>query len=138
MANPPERKSTWWTPFTMGSIVGAVPWIVITVYLVGSDSAVPNFVYGIFVFFNCFAVNQWLQYRGKGRWGDYLFGERVYIWLSLAGIRQYSRRLSDTGGPDADAPLREIMPPHSDCFVGDLRKQMYRPIAQQLRRLKSS
>lgn len=88
MANPPERTSTWWTPFTMGSIVGAVPWIVITVYLVGSGSAVPNFVYGIFVsifvFFNCFALNQWLQYRGKGRWGDYLFGERVYIWLSLA------------------------------------------------------
>ncbi|MBK5215967.1 MAG: heliorhodopsin HeR, partial [Propionibacteriales bacterium] len=83
MANPPERKSTWWTPFIMGSVVGAVPWIVITVYLVGGGTAVPNFVYAIFVsifvFFNCFALNQWLQYRGKGRWSDYLFGERVYI-----------------------------------------------------------
>jgi hypothetical protein len=88
MANPLERKSTWWTPFIMGCIIGAVPWIVITVYLVGSGSAVPDFVYAIFVsifvFFNCFALNQWLQYRGKGRWSDYLFGERVYIWLSLA------------------------------------------------------
>ena len=37
----------------------------------------------IFVLFNCFAVNQWLQYRGNGRWTDYLHGERVYIWLSL-------------------------------------------------------
>lgn len=88
MANPPDRKSTWWTPFIMGCIIGAVPWIVVTVYLVGSGSAVPDFVYGIFVsifvFFNCFALNQWLQYRGKGRWSDYLFGERAYIWLSLA------------------------------------------------------
>jgi Heliorhodopsin len=44
-------------------------------------------VYGIFVtlfiLFNCFAVNQWLQYRARGRWGDYLVGERVYMWLSL-------------------------------------------------------
>lgn len=88
VANPPARRTTWWTPFTMGSIAGAVPWIVITIYLVGSGSSVPNFVYGIFVsifvFFNCFAVNQWLQYRRRGRWSDYLFGERVYIWLSLA------------------------------------------------------
>ncbi|MGZ5390009.1 MAG: heliorhodopsin HeR, partial [Aeromicrobium sp.] len=88
MANPPDRKSTWWTPFIMGCIIGAVPWIVVTVYLVGSGSAVPDFVYAIFVsifvFFNCFALNQWLQYRGNGRWSDYLFGERVYIWLSLA------------------------------------------------------
>ena len=87
VANPPGRRTTWWTPFTMGSVAGAMPWIVITVYLVGSGSSVPNFVYGIFVslfvFFNCFALNQWLQYRGRGRWADYLFGERVYIWLSL-------------------------------------------------------
>ena len=48
---------------------------------------VPNFVYGIFVsifvLFNCFAVNQLLQYRAIGRWADYLFGERIYVWLSL-------------------------------------------------------
>ncbi len=35
----------------------------------------PGFVYGIFVslfiFFNIFALNQWLQYRAKGRWRDY-------------------------------------------------------------------
>ncbi|AXT84592.1 hypothetical protein C6I20_04875 [Aeromicrobium sp. A1-2] len=87
VANPPERKSTWWTPFTMGSVAGAVPWIAITIYLIGGGSNVPNFVYGIFVsifvLFNCFAINQWLQYRGRGRWASYLFGERVYAWLSL-------------------------------------------------------
>ena len=32
---------------------------------------------------NCFAVIQLLQYRGTGRWGDYLTGERAYIVLSL-------------------------------------------------------
>lgn len=76
-----------WTPFVFGSLAGAVPWIGIAIYIVGAGSEVPNFVYGIFVTifvaFNCFAVNQWLQYRGRGRWSDYLFGERVYIVLSL-------------------------------------------------------
>jgi hypothetical protein len=47
----------------------------------------PGFVYGIFVslfiFFNMFAINQWLQYKRIGRWADYLFGERVYLILSL-------------------------------------------------------
>ena len=33
--------------------------------------------------FNVFALNQWLQYRAIGRRRDYLFGERVYILLSL-------------------------------------------------------
>jgi len=48
---------------------------------------VPSFVYGIiasiFVFFNIFAVNMFLQYKKVGPWRDYLFGERVYIFLSL-------------------------------------------------------
>jgi phosphopantothenate synthetase len=35
------------------------------------------------VLFNCFAVNQFLQYHGVGRWRDYLFGETTYIVLSL-------------------------------------------------------
>ena len=84
--NDPSRRTDW-TPFVFGCIAGAVPWIAIGVYLFGAGSDVPNFVYGIFVsifvLFNCFAVNQWLQYRRTGRWADYLFGERVYVWLSL-------------------------------------------------------
>jgi hypothetical protein len=31
-----------------------------------------------------FAVNQVLQYKGVGKWRDYLFGERAYIILSFA------------------------------------------------------
>jgi hypothetical protein len=76
-----------WTPFIFGCIAGAVPWIGIGIYLIGAGDGVPGFVYGIFVslfvLFNCFAVNQLLQYRARGRWADYLHGERTYIVLSL-------------------------------------------------------
>jgi hypothetical protein len=58
-----------WSPFLFGCIAGAVPWVAIGWYLFAAGSAVPNFVYGIFVsiflFFNCFAVNQVLQYAGS-------------------------------------------------------------------------
>ena len=76
-------------PFWIGCIAGIMPWLAITIYLVGpdADQHPPGFVYGIFfslfVFFNCFAVNQWLQYEAVGKWKDYLVGERVYITLSL-------------------------------------------------------
>ncbi|MDB4103486.1 heliorhodopsin HeR [Acidimicrobiales bacterium] len=68
------------------------PWATVVAYLVvglGQEGAEgpPGFVYGIiftlFMFFNTFAINQWLQYRKKGRWTDYLVGERTYITLSL-------------------------------------------------------
>ena len=80
-----------WLPFIFGCIAGVVPWLCIAVYTLapGSASAAepPAFVYGIifslFAFFNVFALNQWLQYRARGRWRDYLYGERVYIVLSL-------------------------------------------------------
>jgi len=78
---------TNWTPFVFGSAAGIVPWIAIVAYLAGAGSGMPTFVYGIFVsifvLFNCFAINQWLQYRARGAWHDYLHGERVYIVLSL-------------------------------------------------------
>jgi hypothetical protein len=76
-------------PFWLGSIAGIVPWIAIAVYFVtpGSGADPPGFVYGIFLslfaFFNVFALNMWLQYRRVGPWRDYLFGESVYILLSL-------------------------------------------------------
>ena len=76
-------------PFWIGCLAGIVPWIAITIYLVGpgADGHPPGFVYGIFfslfVLFNCFAVNQWLQYKQVGKWKDYLVGERVYVNLSL-------------------------------------------------------
>lgn len=85
------RKETSWSSFWVGCIAGIVPWLAFGVYVWAaqnySTQGVPGFVYGIyasiFLFFNCFAVNMYLQYKGIGKWRDYLFGERVYIWLSL-------------------------------------------------------
>jgi hypothetical protein len=84
-----ERPGGSLLPFWLGSLIGIVPWIAIGLYLagIGTDAQAPGFVYAIFVslfvFFMSFAVNQWLQYRRIGRWKDYLFGERVYMLLSL-------------------------------------------------------
>ena len=86
-----NTQKTNWTSFIFGSIAGIIPWIVIVLYFVGSIAGEggkpPAFVYAIiptlFVFFNIFAVNMVLQYKKVGPWKDYLFGERVYIILSL-------------------------------------------------------
>lgn len=84
-----EPGSGRWLPFIFGCIAGIVPWIAIGVYLwsPGSAAEPPAFVYAIFVslfvFFNSFALNMVLQYRQVGPWRDYLFGERVYVLLSL-------------------------------------------------------
>lgn len=84
-------QKTNWTAFIYGCVAGIIPWIVIFVYFLGSvgseDAKPPAFVYAIiptlFVFFNIFAINMVLQYKKVGAWKDYLFGERVYIILSL-------------------------------------------------------
>lgn len=83
----PGRPS--WLSYWFGVLAGAVPWILIALYLwsPSTDGSPPAFVYGIFfslfLFFNSFAVNMVLQYRGTGKWRDYLYGERAYIILSL-------------------------------------------------------
>jgi hypothetical protein len=79
--------SLW--PFWLGCVIGIAPWLAIGVYLwsPGSSAEPPTFVYAIFgslfIFFNVFAINMWLQYRRVGRWRSYLFGERAYMVLSL-------------------------------------------------------
>jgi hypothetical protein len=79
--------SLW--PFWMGCIVGIAPWLAVGVYLwsPGSAAEPPAFVYAIFVslfvFFNIFAINMWLQYKRLGRWRSYTFGEATYFILSL-------------------------------------------------------
>ena len=78
-------------PFWFGCIAGIVPWIAVVINLFSPkgppNTEVPGFVFGIvvslFLFFNCFAIVQWLQYRAKGRFADYLVGERTYIVLSF-------------------------------------------------------
>lgn len=75
-----------WSAFWFGSIIGAVPWIVVAVYI-AQPPEVPGFVYGItigqFVLFALFAVNMALQYGRVGRWRDYRYGEVGYLVLSV-------------------------------------------------------
>ena len=86
------KEDVNWLPFWLGCFAGAMPWVVITLFLIspGGRSAgdVPTFVYGIFfslfAFFNCFAINMFLQYKRIGPWRNYVFGEYGYVVLSLA------------------------------------------------------
>jgi len=76
-------------PFWFDCFSGIIPWIAVVIYVIspGVAASPPAFVYAIivalFIFFNCFAVNMVLQYKQAGPWRDYLFGEKVYIILSL-------------------------------------------------------
>jgi len=86
LMNPPGRATTTMLPFWFGTIVGLAPWVSIAFNIVGS-ATVPGFVYGIVVtqviLFFSFGLNQWLQYRGIGKWTDYAYGEKTYLVLSL-------------------------------------------------------
>jgi hypothetical protein len=89
--NTPGGDDVDWLPFVFGCIAGIAPWIVGVIYFAGAlgnaQDAVPTWVWAlfisVFVMFNCFAVNQFLQYKGVGRWRDYVYGEGVYIVLSF-------------------------------------------------------
>lgn len=52
----------------------------------GNYDMVPWFVWAIvivyFIAFNTFPINMILQYK-IGKWKNYIYGERIYIWLSL-------------------------------------------------------
>ncbi len=87
-----NRRTVQWSHYLFGCLAGIVPWIVISIALLTSATApgaapIPGFVIAIFVSlfisFNIFAFNMVLQYRRTGRWSDYLYGERVYMFLSL-------------------------------------------------------
>ncbi len=78
-------------PFIFGCIAGIVPWLVILISVLSpnspSSASPPGFVYGIiislFLLFNVFAYVQLRQYIAKGKWKNYLYGERFYIALSF-------------------------------------------------------
>lgn len=84
-----DKEKTNWLPFIFGSVSGIGAWIVIALYGFGNanPSDVPWFVYAIvstyFIFFNLFPINMVLQYKKVGKWKNYLYGEKVYIYLSL-------------------------------------------------------
>ncbi len=86
-----DSKNVDWTSFWVGSLAGILPWLAILIYFLGASStannAIPNFVYwiygSIFILFMSFAFNMYLQYKRVGPWKNYLYGEGVYILLSL-------------------------------------------------------
>ncbi|MBE0480639.1 MAG: heliorhodopsin HeR [Dehalococcoidia bacterium] len=86
-----RTERTNWTAYIFGWIAGVIPWIIIAWYfftaISSAGEAVPTFVYyilgSLFILFFSFAVNMLLQYKGVGRWRDYLYGERGYMILSL-------------------------------------------------------
>ena len=85
------KKQPNWLSYWIGCLAGIVPWVVFGIYVWGATvyggRNIPTFVYwiyvSIFLFFNSFAVNMYLQYKKKGKWSDYLYGERAYMVLSL-------------------------------------------------------
>ncbi len=89
--NPLNRSKTDWTPHWFGWIAGIAPWVLIVIYMLnnGDLSLLPWFVIpGLlfyFITFNLFAFNQYFQYKQIGPWKEYVYGERMYIWLSLFG-----------------------------------------------------
>ena len=86
-----EKDSVSWGQFVLGSVAGIIPWVIIAMYFVSNwlygNGNPPTFVYAIFLtiffFFNTFAINMYLQYTKKGKWSDYLYGEKTYMVLSL-------------------------------------------------------
>lgn len=86
--NPPGRASTTMMPFWFGTLAGITPWLAMSVNIsqIPLDEA-PDGLFLIMIvqaiFFFCFALNQWLQYRIVGKWKSYIFGEKTYLILSL-------------------------------------------------------
>ena len=84
-------EKTNWSPFLLGCVSGFTPWVVLFGYFYSAIQAAetnpPTFVYIIiamyFILFNIFALNMLLQYKRVSKWKDYLYGERMYIILSL-------------------------------------------------------
>lgn len=85
------RDKVDWKAYVLGCFAGLLPWVVYAFYVYGSEkygqAGPPEFVYvilvSIFLTFNIFALNMYLQYKKIGRWSDYLYGEKAYILLSL-------------------------------------------------------
>ncbi len=84
-----STQKTNWTAFWIGCVVGIIPWVGVAIYFQGSASTghMPTFVYfimgSLFFLFSLFAINMVLQYKKVGPWKNYLYGEAMYILLSL-------------------------------------------------------
>jgi hypothetical protein len=87
--NQGARKVSW-ASFIVGCSVGALPWVVLAAYLISGGiygTNAPAFVYWVFgvmlILFAAFPVNTYLIFHKAGKWKDYMFGERMFMILSL-------------------------------------------------------
>ena len=82
-----STRRTNWTPFILGCVIGAIPWVVIVLYFAKATPGPPGFVYGIvaslIMLYALFPINMWLQHARRGRWKSYIWGEYGYMVLSL-------------------------------------------------------
>lgn len=85
-----QPGSRGFLPFSLASIFGLVPWIIIGTGFSASTSSsetvqifASQAVATLFLFFLAFAFNQFFQFQRVGRWKDYIRGETVFILLSL-------------------------------------------------------
>lgn len=83
-------RNVRWLTYIVGLSVGALPWIVIAMYLISGGiygTTAPAFVYWVsgvmLLIFAAFALNMYCIYHRSGKWKDYLYGERVFMILSL-------------------------------------------------------
>lgn len=85
--NPPGRVTTTMLPFWFGTVVGLAPWLAMSVNISQISQDAPATLLAILIvqgiFFFCFGLNQWLQYKAVGKWRSYIFGEKTYLVLSL-------------------------------------------------------
>lgn len=90
-SNQGKTKPNWYLA-TVSLLAALAPWLVFAVYAWSSnvygDGGVPSFVYWIYIsmfaIFGGFATNMYMQFKKVGNWKDYLYGERMYMVLSLA------------------------------------------------------
>ncbi|HKR82147.1 MAG TPA: heliorhodopsin HeR [Candidatus Saccharimonadales bacterium] len=85
------KKATDWATGRWAILAGLMPFIVFIVYAVSTSiyggTHLLAYVYGLFgtlvLTFAGLGANYFLQRQGKGRWADYLFGERVYTIINV-------------------------------------------------------
>lgn len=79
--------------YGIGAIAGAGPWIILLINVLGTHQygtgGTPKYMYWIYftglVLVTALARNLRMQTKQAGRWIDYVYAERVYIWLCLIG-----------------------------------------------------
>ncbi len=91
-ARPAINPAGRWVPW-LGVVLILTPWLVLGKYLFDAilyGDGLARYVYvlvaSVFVLFLLFAANEFMMRRGRGRWGNYVFGELMFIILSFVTL----------------------------------------------------